>query len=171
MPKCVADVTTSGTPAAPKWPAMPKCGRKQSTARQDGGAGAKPDGSGTSDGVATLGRVRGRGPRAKRSGRDSPEGAYRAEVPVPQAKQRRGRGQDARGNGPDGGAEGSGRSRPFFGRQDRRPEGARGRQLPSSTAKGGKQRPEGARGFAEHRATFSPAKKVLRQFSCTYFFE
>ena len=49
----------------------------------------EPDGPGTSDGVAARGFVNGKGPQAKRSGRDSAEGAYRTEVPGPQATRRR----------------------------------------------------------------------------------
>ena len=39
-----------------------------------------------SGGVADRGSVSGRGPRAKRSGRDSPEGAYRSGGLLPQAR-------------------------------------------------------------------------------------
>jgi len=45
----------------------------------------EPEGQGPSDGVAVRGLVNGRGPQAKRSGKDSPEGAYRPDGPCPQA--------------------------------------------------------------------------------------
>ena len=63
--------------------------KKAGSAGRMGGAGAKTDGTGTSGGVVARDFVNGRGPQAKRSGRDSLGGAYRAEVPMPQAKRRR----------------------------------------------------------------------------------
>ena len=53
------------------------------------------NGRGPSGGVAARGLVSGRGPQAKRSGRDSPEGAYRSEGPRPGGRRRASAGASA----------------------------------------------------------------------------
>ena len=54
-------------------------GRKE---RETARLAMEPERQGAEDGMATLGRVRGRGPQAKRSGKDSPEGAYQPRPPA-----------------------------------------------------------------------------------------